>query len=145
MAIRRSPGHRNTCLDSQFNGGTGKQYDSGVLEIRSGSQPASADLAPTGTVLATINLPADAFAAAASGSVAKNGTWQDTAADAAGTGGWFRLRESGDLGTTNNSDRRMDGSVSMTGGGGDMILDNTNIASGQAVLVNAFNYSEPAG
>lgn len=143
MAVRRSTGHKNASLNSQFNGGAGVSYDSGVLEYRTGAQPASADDAPTGTVLATIALPADAMAAAASGAVAKSGTWQDTAADASGTAGWARLRTSGDGGGSSTTDRRIDFSVSESGGGGDLILDNTDIGVGQQVVQNTFTYTEP--
>jgi hypothetical protein len=35
----------------------------------------------------------------------------------------------------------MQGSVTLTGGGGDLTLDNTNIAAGQDVLVTSFTYN----
>lgn len=143
MALRLSPGQRNAMLDAIFNG-TGINSDSWILEIRSGSQPATADLAPTGTVLASITVPADAFGAAASGSVAKAGTWQDTSADATGTAGWARFRAAGDLGTTNNTDRRFDFAVTATGGGGEIELQNTSIASGQQVTITTFTVTQPA-
>ena len=144
MALRLSTGFRHTSLDSQFNAGAGKQFDSGVLEFRTGAQPTVADDAPTGTVLASMTLPADAFGAAASGAVAKAGTWQDASADATGTAGWFRLKESGDLGTTNTTDRRIDGAITGTGGGGQIELDNTSIAIGQQVTQNTFTVTQPA-
>jgi hypothetical protein len=43
------------------------------------------DVASTGTVIATMNLPSDWMAAASAGSKALLGTWQDLAADATGT------------------------------------------------------------
>jgi hypothetical protein len=64
------------------------------------------------------------------------GTWEDTSADAAGTGAHFRIYDSG--GTTCDAQ----GSVTATGGGGDLELDNTNIASGQKVTITAFNLTE---
>src|SRR5690349_3063380 len=111
MTFRQSTAFANQRLDAAFNGGAGDSFDSGVLEYRTGSQPASADTAPSGTVVASITLPADAFAAAAAKAIAKAGTWQDPSADNAGTVGWARLRESGDLGTTNTTDRRLDFAV----------------------------------
>ena len=52
-----------------------------VLKIRTGAAPANVATADSGTILATLNLPADAFAAAGSGSKAKSGTWEDLSAD----------------------------------------------------------------
>lgn len=144
MTLRISTGFRNTSLDSQFNTGVGKNFDSGVLEYRTGAQPASADDAPTGTLLVSMTLPADAFAAAAAGAVAKAGTWQDASADATGTAGWFRLRETGDGGGSSTTDRRMDGSITATGGGGDLTLDNTSITATQQVTQNTFTVTQPA-
>lgn len=140
MSVTLSTGLRNAILATGFD----PQFDSGVLEIRSGVRPASANTAPAGTALASIPLPADAFAAPSGGSSAKAGTWTD-AADAAGTATWFRLRKTTDLGTTNTTDVRLDGSCSMTGGGGDLVLDNTNIAAGQSVTVNSFTFTMPSG
>jgi hypothetical protein len=64
---------------------------SAILKIRTGAPPANVAAADTGTVLATLPLPSDYMAAAASGVKAKSGTWQDTSADAAGTPGHFRI------------------------------------------------------
>ncbi len=106
-----------------------------ILEIRSGAAPANCAAADSGTVLATMTLPSDWMAAASGGSKAKSGTWQDTSADATGTAGHFRIKDSG--GTTCH----IQGSVTATGGGGDMTLDNTSIASGQTVTINTFTIS----
>lgn len=103
-----------------------------ILRIRTGAPPANCAAARTGTVLATMNLPADWMAAAASGSKALSGTWQDAAADAAGTAGHFEIMDSS--GTTCH----VQGTVTATGGGGDMEIQNTNIAAGQSITVTAF-------
>ena len=101
-----------------------------TLTIRTGSAPANADAAASGTVLATMTLPSDWMAAASGGSKAiAGGPWTDTSADAAGTAGHFRIVGSG--GT-------MQGTITATGGGGDMTLDNVSIAVGQQVNVTAF-------
>lgn len=145
MTLRLSPGQRVAMLDAIFNG-TGINIDNYIMEIRSGSQPATADLAPTGTVLASITLPADSMAAASSpaATIAKSGTWQDSSADATGTAGWFRIRASGDAGTTNNTDRRIDGAVTATGGGGELELQNTSIATTQTVTITSVTFTQPA-
>lgn len=108
-----------------------------ILRIRSGAPPANLAAAATGTVLATLNLPADWMANAAARSKAKSGTWQDLSADAAGTAGHYEIVDSG--GTV----RMEQGTVTATGGGGDMTIDNTNIAAGQQITVTAFTRSMP--
>ena len=105
---------------------------SAVLKIRTGAQPANCAAADSGTVLATLALPADWMAAAAAGAKALSGTWEDTSADATGTAAHFRLYASD--GTTCGAQ----GSVTLTGGGGDMTVDNTSFASGQAFSVTSF-------
>ena len=128
MALQYSTAVRNAQLDQvEVVIGT-----SAILRIRSGAPPADCAAADSGTVLATLNLPSDWMAAAAAGSKAKSGTWQDAAADAAGTAGHFRVYDSG------GSTCHAQGTVTITGGGGDMTLDNTNIAVGQVVTVNSF-------
>jgi hypothetical protein len=71
---------------------------SAQLKVRTGVPPANCAAADTGTVLATMTLPADWMAAAAAGSKALSGTWQDASADATGTAGHFRIYDS--AGTT---------------------------------------------
>lgn len=131
MALQYSVTVRNAQLDALETAvGT-----SAILKIRSGSAPANCATADSGTVLATINLPADWMAAASSGSKAKSGTWEDTSADATGTAAHWRLYASD--GTTCHAQ----GTITATGGGGDMTLDNTSINSGQTVTVTSFTIS----
>lgn len=107
---------------------------SAVLKFRTGAKPANCAAADSGTVVATLTLPSDWMAAAASGVKAKSGTWEDTAADNAGTIGHYRIYDNG--GTC-----RAQGTVTATGGGGDCEVDNTVVAAGQDVLVTAFSYT----
>jgi len=103
-----------------------------VLKIRTGAPPAAIADADSGTVLATLTLPADWMGAAAAGAKAKAGTWSDASADATGTAAHFRLYASD--GTT----QHMQGTITATSGGGDMELDNTSINAGQAVTITTF-------
>jgi hypothetical protein len=128
MALQYSATVRNAKLDA-VETAIGV---SAVLKIRSGAAPSDCAQADTGTVLATLNLPSDWMAAASGGTKAKSGTWQDTSADAAGTAGHFRIYASD--GTTVH----VQGSVTATGGGGDMTIDNTSIASAQQITVTGF-------
>lgn len=99
-----------------------------TLEIRTGAPPANCAAADSGTVLATLTLPSDWMAAAASGSKALAGTWQDTSADGTGTAGHFRIK----AGATCH----IQGTVGTSGT--DMIVDNTSFATGQSFTVTAF-------
>jgi hypothetical protein len=105
---------------------------SAKLIIYSGAQPADCSEAPSGTVLATLSLPSSWMLAASSGSKSKTGTWSDTSADAGGTAGHFRIYDS--LLTTCG----LQGSITVTGGAGDMTLDNTTIVAGQTVTITSF-------
>lgn len=108
---------------------------SAVLKIRTGSVPANCGAADSGTVLATLNLPADWMAAASGGAVSLAGTWQDASADATGTAGHFRIYRSD--GTT----CEMQGTVTATGGG-DLTLSSTSIVSGGSVTITSFTITE---
>jgi hypothetical protein len=55
-----------------------------VLLLRTGTQPATAGTADSGTVLVTINLPSDWMNPAANGSKTMAGSWADNSADAGG-------------------------------------------------------------
>ena len=105
---------------------------SAVLKIRTGAAPANVAAADAGTVLATLNLPADWMAAAGSGSKAKTGAWEDASADATGTAAHFRLYASDGI------TPHMQGTATATGGGGDMTVDNTSFAAAQVFTITGF-------
>jgi hypothetical protein len=133
MALQFSTSVRNSLLDAMETAvGT-----SAVLKIRTGAAPATVATADSGTVLATLSLPLDWMAAAASGSKAKTGTWQDASADATGTAAHFRIYASD--GTT----AHMQGTVTATGGGGDLELDSTSITIAQTVTITTFTLTSP--
>lgn len=131
MTMQYSVGVRNARLDVvESTIGTGP-----TLEIRTGAPPVNCAAADSGTVLATVTLPSDWMAAASSGTKSKSGTWQDLSADAAGTAGHFRIKQGGTC--------HIQGTCTITGGGGDMILDNTSFAVGQVFTV--VNFTLTAG
>lgn len=128
MTLQYSTAVRNAKLDAVETAiGT-----SAVLKIRTGAAPANCGTADSGTVLATCNLPSDWMAAASGGTKAKSGTWEDTSADNTGTAAHFRLYASD--GVTCHAQ----GTVTVTGGGGDMTVDSTSFTSGQAFTVTGF-------
>jgi len=132
MAIQLSVAVRNARLDAIET----TISTAPVLRIRTGAAPANCAAARTGTVLATLTLPSDWLAAAASGSKALAGTWQDTSADAAGTAAHFEIMDSG-VATCH-----MQGTVTATSGGGDMEVDNTTFAAGQQFDVTTFTLTD---
>ena len=132
MAIQFSVTVRNARLDAIETAIS----TSAVLKIRTGTAPETCATADSGTVLSTVNLPSDWMAAASSGSKGLSGTWQDASADATGTAAHFRLYASD--GTTCH----VQGTVTITGGGGDMTVDNTSFASGQTFTVTSFSLTD---
>lgn len=94
MAVRFNGSKKNTIADAAVSGLT-------HLDIYTGSQPASADLAATGTLLATVS--SLTWGAAVGGTVSLSNT-PSSNATVAGTAGWGRFRNSTDT-------IRMDGVV----------------------------------
>ncbi|MFN8994445.1 MAG: hypothetical protein ACK5X3_12410 [Pseudomonadota bacterium] len=132
MAIQLSTTARDNRLDSiETTVGT-----SAVLRIFTGSPPANCAAADSGTVLATVNCPSDCMAAASGGSKAKSGTWEDLSADNSGTAGHFRIYNSG------VSTCHIQGTVTASGGGGDMIVNSTSFTAGQSFAVNTFTLTD---
>lgn len=102
------------------------------LQLRTGAPPANCAAADSGTLLAEMTCPADWLQAAANGSKALSGAWTTAGLPAAGTGtaaGHYRLKDS--AGTTCHEQ----GTVTVTGGGGDLTLDNVNIAENQTITI----------
>lgn len=132
MTVQLSTAVRNARLDAIETtiGATA------LLRVYTGAMPADAAAASTGTLLAECTLPADYMAAASSGSKAKSGTWEDTSANNNGTAGYFRIFDN--AGTTCH----LQGTVTATGGGGDMEVNNTTFASGQAFTVTTFTLTD---
>lgn len=110
--------------------------NSAILRIRSGAAPANCAAADAGTVLATLNLPSDWMAAASGGTKALLGTWQDASADATGTAAHFRVYDS--TGTTCH----IQGTVTATGGGGDMTVDSVSFTATQQFTVTGFTLTD---
>lgn len=108
----------------------------GTLKIYSGSQAASvAD--PAGTLLATFTLEDPAFGAASNG-VATLSVPDTVQGSNTGTAGCFIVEDS-------NGNNIFDGSVTATGGGGDLELNTTSITSGVDVSITSGTFTMPSG
>lgn len=135
MVMQFSDAYVHGALD----GGEAVIGASPTMEIRSGAKPATNATADAGTLLASFVLPADWQATATARAKAKNGTWTGSGGAGAGAGtnaGHFRIKQGATC--------HIQGSITATGGGGDMTLDNINIANGQAFTVNSFTLNGPA-
>lgn len=136
MAFKVNVNILNAMLDAIESGANAGQTTgigaNAILKLRTGAPPTAPTDADTGTVIATLQLPSDWLANASGGSKSKSGTWQDLSADNAGTIGHFRVYDS----TATNCG--MQGTVTKTGLGGDMTVDNDVVEAGQVVQVTTF-------
>jgi hypothetical protein len=129
MTIQLSVAVRNAMLDAIES----TISTSAVLKLKTGSPPANCAASDSGTVVATISLASDWMAAASSGSKAFSSTpLTDSSADNAGTLAHYRVYASD--GTTCH----MQGTITASGGGGDMTVDNVSVTAGQSVSVTSW-------
>jgi|WetSurMetagenome_2_1015567.scaffolds.fasta_scaffold10605_5 hypothetical protein len=110
-----------------------------LIRLYSGSQPASANSAPSGSLLATITCADPAFDSVSAG-VATFDTTPALSTSAAGDGdiGWFRM-------ITSDGDTVIDGSVGVSGSGADLIVNSVTTTVGLSVSVTAGSITMPAG
>lgn len=123
----------NSMRNKMLDGGVRDAVNGGVLEIRSGSIPGSADSTASGTLLVSIPIPADGFGTPTDGSMSIGDEFSEDA-ETDGTAGWARL--------IGSDDSRIDFSVGGEGSGSDIIITNniegvsdTEIVQGNPVTV----------
>ena len=132
MAIQLSTAVRNARLDAiETAVGT-----AAVVKLRTGAQPANCATADSGTAVASWTLASDWMAAASSGSKAFSSVPLATVGLAAGTAAHYRVYASD--GTTCH----MQGTVTATGGGGDMTIDNVVVAVSQAINITGWTITD---
>lgn len=156
MTLRTSTGHKNRMLgengvDTNANGFRGV-YKNCVIDLYSGTQPATADSAATGTFLGRITLNSGGFAegvatnglewdAPTGGTISKptSDSWSGNAV-AAGTVGWFRCRgNAADDGTASTTLPRFDGTVGVTTG--DLRLTVTAVEVGTPIVIQSAQFA----
>ena len=130
MTVQLSVAVRNAMLDAYETAiGTGA-----ILKLRTGAQPANCAAADSGTVVASITLASDWMSAASSGSKAFSSTpLTDASADNSGTLAHYRLYASD--GTTCHDQ----GTITATGGGGDMTVDNVSVTATQEIQITSWS------
>lgn len=136
MAVRLSTAARNAATDA-ISGLVDAGSGPGTIKIYSGSQPATPNTAASGTLLATVTLSDPAFGASSAGTATGADPAPVTAA-ATGTAGWWRMADS-------DGNPVMDGSVTASGGGGDMQLSTVSLTSGGSVDITALSHTTPTG
>ena len=106
-----------------------------VIQLRTGTAPASIGDAATGTLLATVTLPATTFGAASAGTITANTI---TAVTGAATGdiGHFRVLD-GD-GTV------IEDSSSVGTSGTELVVNTTTVTTGEAVEITGWTVTMPA-
>lgn len=134
MAIQWSTAVRNARLDAIETAiGTAAK-----LMLYSGAMPANCAAALSGnTLLVEYDLGSDWMSNAAGGVKALAGLPIVVAGIGAGNASFYRFY------ATDGVTCHEQGTISATGGGGDMILDNVNIAVGQNVQIVSFSKTEP--
>lgn len=135
MTVRVAVAARNAGLDAIFDRANAGAA-AGTVEFRTGSQPATADTAVSGTLLVTFTLADPAFSAASAG-VKDLDADPDLSATAAATGtvGWARCKDS-------DGNTVFDGTVGTSGT--DWIINSTSITVGQTVNVTLGSITDPA-
>jgi len=135
MALRLPTAARDAACNAAVNlldAGAG----AGTIDVRSGSQPASANDAATGTLLATFTLADPAFGASSAGVKTLASPPRATTGIATGTAGWFRAKDS--TGAT-----VMDGAVATSGA--ELNLNTTAITASGAVEITSGTVTMGAG
>lgn len=133
MTVQFSTAVRNALLDIiETTMGT-----SAKVQLWTGSPPSNCATASSGTKLAEWSLASDWSAAASAGTKSLSSTPLSTTGLAAGSAGYYRFTDS--AGTTCHEQ----GTVTATGGGGDLTIDNVVIAVSQAIQITGFTKTAP--
>lgn len=127
MAVTHATTLRTVLADAVDNyiNTTGATDASGDLVIRAST-----------TILVTFVLANPAFGAAASGVITLAGVPIAAVAGAAGTADNFQIRDRANAAAVS-------GSVTATGGGGDITVSNTSIAASQSCTLDSLTYTAP--
>lgn len=145
MAIKSSTGLRASLM---VTGSLKSILDGGFIDIYSGSAPADADAAATGTRLCRISVSSGVtgltFAATAPGGVASKTlaeTWSGVNS-ATGTAAYYRHVAVGDTAVLSTTQARLQGSVGTVGA--DLNLSSVSLVSGAPQPIDFYSVTLPA-
>jgi|SRR5687768_7854 len=122
-------GYATTLRNNQLQAIVDYAGSGALIRIYNGSRPATGGAATT--LLAQLTCGAT-IGSVASAVLTFGAVTQDSGADATDTASWFRIVKS------DGSTHVLDGSVTATGGGGDLELTTTSITAGQPVSISSF-------
>lgn len=133
MAFRLATDTRNKACDAivdDVDAGSG----AGTIAIRTGAQPTNVGDADSGTLLGTLTFSDPAFGASSTGTATASSITSDTSADASGTAGHFRVKDS-------------DGNIHSDGtcgqGSGDLSFDNNVVVAGGVIAISSLTVTVP--
>lgn len=133
MVYRLSTNSRNKCCDAlvdEIDAGAG----AGTIAIRTGAQPTNVGDADSGTLLGTLTFSDPAFGASSTGVATASAITSDTSADASGTAGHFRIKDSAPA-------IHSDGTCGL--GSGDLSFDNNVIVAGGVIAISSMTITVP--
>lgn len=133
MAFRLATSARNAAANGVvdlLDAGAG----AGTMAIRTGAQPTNVGDADSGTLLGTLTFSDPAFGNAATGVATASAITMDSSADASGTAGHFRLKDS-------DANIVADGTCGQ--GSGDLSFDNSTIVAGGEIRCQSFTVTAP--
>lgn len=119
-------------------------FNLGFLKIYSGTAPATADAAVTGTLLCTVSNNSTGtgitFDSSTGGVLPKAAaeTWSGVNG-ASGTASHYRLVAAGDTGALSTTEARIQGTIGT--GGTDMVMGNTALTNGATLTINFLTQS----
>lgn len=144
----------NTAIAQCKGTGFADLFLNGVLRIFSGSAPATADAAETGTLLAEITNNGDAFtsgqdaaglrfstATAGVVGIASGQVWKDNSCDNTGTAGYFRLYANTVVTGSSTSAIRAQGTCGTSGA--DMNMSSTSITQAAPLTIDSAAFTFP--
>lgn len=133
MALRLA----NAAVNAQADA-LARQLDNGYIRIYDGAIPTNADTAVGAQVLlAELRANVTSAPAAAAGVLTFNAVTSDASNNATGTASWYRALQS------NGTSAVMDGTVTATGGGGDMTINSVAISLGATTEVTSWTHTVP--
>lgn len=142
--MKISTGLRDALLDGAFNNSAVACLDTtGRIECYTGSAPADADAAATGTLLGTLAFSSDAFGAASAGVITAAAITSDTSADATGTIGYAYIHVSGDsLAGTSSTAKRLLCTVGTSGA--DINFNSLSVVTAGTIACTSLTITMPA-
>lgn len=133
MALRLSTDTRNKACDAivdDLDAGSG----AGVIKIMTGSQPTNVGDADSGTTLGTLTFSDPAFGSSSTGTATASSITSDTSADATGTAGHARMKD---------SDANIVFDCTCGQGSGDISFDDNTIVTEGTIAITSMTLTQP--